>query len=408
MSTPAIAIAGRGAILATGEGPAALWQAAIEGREGCVPLRVPHLSPGRIAASAQVPEALDRACLAAVPLKLRRYCSPAVAWGVAAARQALAEAGLAADDRALRWGLYTAQAGYTHPSMAAYADLLAECRDADGLDRKALAARVLRRKSLDPFLVLKSLTNGLLGVTSLALGLEGEAAAFMEGVAGNHAALATATAALAAGRIDAALVVAAGSDLDALALRALARDGVLGTDAQARMRPFDSEAHGAVAGEGAVALVLRRASDAVTGAHGHEILLETGACHPDAHAVYAQAPPADLLVLAGSARADIDARLARGLPDGIDAPITACQAQTGLLGGAPCLANLVFAADALRHRLAPPMTGLLRPVAGRDFVTGAARPLRGNRAAVLSRDGNGVGAAYRLHLPSHPFAGPLQ
>lgn len=73
--------------------------------------------------------------------------------------------------------------------------------------------------------MLKGLSNCLLGVTSLALKLVGECNAYMQGVAGNLAALREATAALQDGRIDAAIVVGAGSELDALALSGLVQAG---------------------------------------------------------------------------------------------------------------------------------------------------------------------------------------
>ncbi|MFP3830757.1 beta-ketoacyl synthase, partial [Pseudomonas sp. SIMBA_021] len=85
--------------------------------------------------------------------------------------------------------------GYTHPSLESYAELLLGCRQDGVADMAAFAKRILQDRAQDPFLVLKGLSNCLLGVTSLALKLVGECNAYMQGVAGNLAALREATAA---------------------------------------------------------------------------------------------------------------------------------------------------------------------------------------------------------------------
>lgn len=257
MNDRAVAIVGRGAVLSTGVGAHALWSACRDGVSGARPLVAKHIRKGTVAAFAGIPEDLAKVSGLAVPARLRRYCSPAATWGIDAARQAIDESGLSVSDKQIRWGLYTCQSGYTHPSVSAYAESLMVCKAEQGIDRAALVKRVLCTKSVDPFLVLKSLTNGLLGVTSLALGLSGESAAYTEGVTGNHAALSDAHQALMAGRIDAALVVSAGSDLDPLGLRMLIRDGAVSCSSELSMRAFDRNACGAVAGEGAVAFVLK-------------------------------------------------------------------------------------------------------------------------------------------------------
>jgi 3-oxoacyl-[acyl-carrier-protein] synthase II len=390
-----IAVSGTGAVLPTGDGAAALWSAAQAGRSAIGPLLHPGFHSRSIVAFGQVGEALTRACVQDIPVRLRRYCTPAVAWGIRAARQALAEAGIRPGEDGLRLGLYTSQGGYTHPSQPAYADLLDECRVDGELDRAALARRVLCSKALDPFLVLKSLTNGLLGLLSMSLGIRGEASAYMEGVSGNHAALCAAREALQSGRIDAALVVAAGSDLDPLALVALARSGALSRCGNDCFRPFDADAHGGIAGEGAVALLLRRAE------RQHAWLGLLGEAHAAASvaALATSEQRADLLLACGTGRADQDRRTSAVLARWPDASISCPNALTGRLGGAPTLLSILVALQAIGNRQVPPIAGLRRPVAALDFVRGQPRQRPIRRAVVVASDLNGYATSHTVLAP---------
>lgn len=392
-SKPAIALSGAGCVLPSGNGVEAFWQAALDGRSGIGPLRARHFHSRRIAAFGHVDDDVHQACRQAVPGNLQRYCGPPVLWGVAAVRQALAEAGLDPREGGLRFGLYCSQGGYTHPSLDAYAELIQECRQGRGLDAARLARRVLQERALDPFLVLKSLSNGLLGVVSLACKLECECNAYMQGVAGNQAALREACAALQSYRIDAAIVVGAGSELDALALDALARAGVVGTCGAPGFLPFDEDGRGGIAGEGAAALILRRAEDLAEGPQIHLTHLAAAANVADLE----WSGSTDLLVCAGTGRPERDRELAELYAGSGAAHVTSSQPLTGLLSGAPGLVDLILARGALLAQQVPPLAGLRRPVsAALPFAVGASRPARLHEATVVGCDDNGFSARYRL------------
>jgi len=393
--TQTIAIAGAGCVLPGGAGVEDFWDSLCAGRSGIAPLRSKLFHGDRIAAFGQIAEEVRQACRQEVPRNLQRYCTPAVLLGVAAARQALQEAGLEPGEGRLRFGLYCCQGGYTHPSLDAYAELLQECRAAHGgLDLRQLSSRVLEKRALDPFLVLKSLSNGLSGVVSLALGLEGECNAYMQGVAGNQAALREARAALLGGRIDAALVVAAGSELDALALAELARAGVIGTQGAHAFRPFDRDGEGGVAGEGAAALLLLRSEDM---SEGPRVAIGGLTAHAELAALGLPDDPVDLLVCNGTGIPAVDRGLSEILARSRPRHATCAQPITGLLSAAPGLADLIVARSSLLGQCVPPVANLERPVsADLPFVAGARQAARLRSCAVIGRDDNGFSACYRL------------
>ncbi|WP_263138717.1 beta-ketoacyl synthase N-terminal-like domain-containing protein [Pseudomonas sp. RIT-PI-AD] len=395
-SNPAIAISGAGCVLPSGSGVEAFWQAAREARSGIVALRARHFHSRRISAFGHVEDDVHQRCRQQVAANLQRYCAPAVIWGVSAVHQALHEAGLDPQGgERLRYGLYCCQGGYTHPSLDAYAELLQECREGQGLDMRKLARRVLQERALDPFLVLKSLSNGLLGVVSLACKLEAECNAYMQGVAGNQAALREACSALQNYRIDAAIVVGAGSELDALGLAALARAGVIGTQGATAFRPFDEEGQGGIAGEGAAALILRRREDLPEGPH---TCLTGLAAHADIAELELPTQGVDLLVCSGTATPHEDRRLGDILARSGARHVTSSQPLTGILSGAPSLVDLILARSALRAQQVPALAGLRRPVSTElPFAIGNCQPARLQRGAVVNRDDNGFSACYRLH-----------
>ncbi|MES2818097.1 MAG: beta-ketoacyl synthase N-terminal-like domain-containing protein [Pseudomonadota bacterium] len=389
----AIAMTGVGCVLASGVGEERLWQAARDGVSGIVPLRARHFHSRRISAFGHVSEADHQACRQQVAPNLQRYCPPAVLWGVDAVRQALQQAGLEPNQEGLRFGLYCCQGGYSHPSLDAYAELLHECRGELGLDLRKLSRRVLQERALDPFLVLQSLSNGLLGVVSLAFRLQTECNAFMQGVAGNQAALREACAALLSYRIDAAIVVGAGSELDALGLAALVQAGAISANGSDSFRPFDQDGNGAVAGEGAAALILRRAEDVP----GPQTCLVGLSAHAEFEQLALPEVAPDLLLSSARALPEADRCLSRTLARTGAALITNIQPVTGLLSGAPSLVDLILARCALQAQCVPPIIGLQRPVEpDLPFVQGQSRAARLQGCSILNRDDNGFSACYQL------------
>ncbi|HWH89018.1 MAG TPA: beta-ketoacyl synthase N-terminal-like domain-containing protein [Pseudomonas sp.] len=395
-ATVQVAIAGSGCVLPSGWGVERFWSAALEGRSAISALQSPLFYSERVAAFGHVAEDDHQRSRQDVAQNLQRYCPPAVIWGVSAVRQALAEAGLEPGRDDVRFGLYCCQGGYTHPSFASYGELLHECQTGSGADMQRLAKRVLQERALDPFLVLKSLSNGLLGVVSLALKLECESNAYMQGVAGNLAALREACAALQSGRIDAAIVVGAGSELDPLALAALAEAGVIGTDGSQNLHAFDRRGRGGIAGEGAAALVLRRAGDLPA---RPQTCLTALFAHPRLDSLSLPDKQVDLLI--GSATGDPykDADLARALARAGAAHITSSTALTGILSGAPSLVDLILARQALQAQSIPPVCDLQQPVdVHLPFVSGGPRHAALHDCLVINRDDNGFSAGYQLQF----------
>lgn len=395
-ATVRVAIAGSGCVLPTGWGVEGFWSAAREGRSAISPLNSSLFRSERVTAFGHIADRDHQRSRQDVAQNLQRYCPPAVIWGVSAVRQALAEAELEPGRDNVRFGLYCCQGGYTHPSLASYGELLHECQTESGADMQRLAKRVLQERALDPFLVLKSLSNGLLGVVSLALKLECECNAYMQGVAGNLAALREACAALQSGRIDAAIVVGAGSELDPLALAALAEAGVISTDGSPSLRAFDRQGRGGIAGEGAAALVLRRADDLPA---GPQACLTALFAHPRLDSLSLPDKQVDLLISSATGDPHKDADLARTLARTGAAHITSSTPLTGMLSGAPSLVDLIFARLALQAQSIPPVSGLEQPLdAHLPFVIGGPRDAVLHDCLVINRDDNGFSAGYQLEF----------
>ena len=395
-TTVRVAIAGSGCVLPTGWGVEGFWSSARGGRSAISPLNSSLFHSERVIAFGHIADRDHQRSRQDVAQNLQRYCPPAVIWGVSAVRQALAEAELEPGRDNVRFGLYCCQGGYTHPSLASYGELLHECQTETGADMQRLAKRVLQERALDPFLVLKSLSNGLLGVVSLALKLECECNAYMQGVAGNLAALREACAALQSGRIDAAIVVGAGSELDPLALAALAEAGVISTDGSPSLRAFDRQGRGGIAGEGAAALVLRRADDLPV---GPQTCLTALFAHPRLDSLSLPDKQVDLLISSATGDPHKDADLARTLARTGAAHITSSTPLTGILSGAPSLVDLIFARQALQAQSIPPVSGLEQPLdAHLPFVIGGPRDAVLHDCLVINRDDNGFSAGYQLEF----------
>lgn len=397
MSTilPPIAIAGTGCVLASGWGVPSFWSAIQTSRSGIKPLRSLQFHSKRVTAFGQIHDDDHQRSRLDLAQNLQRYSTPAVIWGVSAVKQALAEAKLAPGADTLTYGLYCCQGGYTHPSLTSYGELLHECRKEGGADMQQLARRILQERAQDPFLVLKGLSNILLGVTSLALKLECECNAYMQGVSGNLAALREACAALQSRRIDVAIIIGAGSELDALALSAMVQAGTLSADGTNTLLPFDVHGTGGIAGEGAAALILRRRDDlgdeaqtCLLGMTGH--VTSEGLSLPD--------HPADLVVCTATGDPDTDLQFSRTTLTRTGAAyITSATSVTGLLSAAPSLVDLILTRCSLQAQRVPPILGLRQSVARNlPFVMGSSRSAKLDNGLVINRDTNGFSACFQL------------
>ncbi|MBM4017378.1 MAG: beta-ketoacyl-[acyl-carrier-protein] synthase family protein [Planctomycetes bacterium] len=189
----------------------------------------------------------------------------------------------------------------------------------------------------------------------------------------------------------------------------------------AACRPFDLDRTGAVAAEGAAAVMLEAADVAEKrGARIYGEVLGTGAgtttaginaCDADGRAVAtavrralaaAAVQPADLgaIVAHGTAFAPQDSSEAAGLraalgPAAETVPVTAIKGVTGNMGAAGGAAELVVALLLLGGGRVPPILNCSRPdpAAGLNLVVGRAAPLRSDLVLVTSNAVGGQAAA---------------
>ncbi|MFC5722932.1 beta-ketoacyl synthase N-terminal-like domain-containing protein [Streptomyces gamaensis] len=189
------------------------------------------------------------------------------------------------------------------------------------------------------------------------------------------------------------------------------------------LRPFDVTHKGMLMGEGAVAVVVRKA--AAEGQYVHARLRAVGvncdAHHPtapdpvgitrvvrDAHARAGIGPEdIDLVMLHGSGTPKNDsteaAVLAKIFPPGTGPLMTAIKSMTGHTLGGSGLLSLVIAALALRHRRVPPVLGLTEPVteaAGLRLVRSEAQSADLGLAQVDAFGFGGINAAAILEATS--------
>jgi 3-oxoacyl-(acyl-carrier-protein) synthase len=259
--------------------------------------------------------------------------------------------------------------------------------------------------------MLRHLSNNAPALLAQDLGARGDGVTFAGATAGAMA-IAAATAALAEGAIDAALVVAYDSLLEPEQLIALAACGALSSGtvhelAAPYAEPSADSVRGGIPGEAAAALLLEREDqqdralafvEATDGADGEKGLpaMSTVA------AVAARIADADL-VIDGCALADPqrDQKERQQLSLVVDpaAQLLAIQAATGFLGAATSVVQTIVLGSLLRAARLPPIPGLhhaapgpLTPLAG--SVSTDARSALG-----VCLGAPGLAAAVRVSLP---------
>lgn len=237
-------ISGMGVVTAVGVGIAEFGDALRSGRGGFGVLR----RPGRESEEPFVGAEIDEAALPPrAPSAMRRTLSLTARAAIAAVDEALGDAELDA----------------RHPQRRRVGLVLGG--DSFQLRERQLVAE---RSAARPLNVLPSYAvsfwdSDLLSILSEVFALRGECYATGGASAGGAVAVIHAARQLAAGELDAVVVVGPLCDLSALELRALANLGALGggrsvDDPQRAYRPFDRERDGFVFGEGCAALVLER------------------------------------------------------------------------------------------------------------------------------------------------------
>lgn len=301
---------------------------------------------------------------------LRKVMQPSGAFAVAAAREALAMAGLQGDDTArAACGLYLGSGSFELPPEFFRPALLASARDG----RLDLARFVdVGMAALDPLLIVKGLPNAALCGVSIEHGLRGPNANLVSGGAGGVQAVAAAAAAIRCGDADLALAGGADALVQPQHVIELLVRGQLASGAdggERACRPFDRRRSGLWPGEGAALVLLEEAEHAqARGARACGELLGAG----DAFGERGLEDAAREALDEAGAR-DVDGLFALGL-GGVDhdrreaeaacraAPGQPLTAATGALGYTGAAAG----AFALVHALAGLARGALPPTAGCD------------------------------------------
>jgi 3-oxoacyl-[acyl-carrier-protein] synthase I len=320
-----------------------------------------------------------------------------------AGREALAGAGLAPGDPRLERTALFAATGGLRPRWDDLVGALA--RQREGGDRawdRGLA-------QLHPFWMLQHLSNNVHALLSIDLQIRGDGATFA-GATASAEALCAAVRALEAGTVDAALVVAHDSLLDAQSVADMTERRVATRAGLRDWRPpYDEAAEGVVPGECAAAMVLVRAPA------GKGLPLLSCAAAIDGEPLPSGEPRAERLaqvaalvsrgdeVVDGAAWAqpDLDLaereHLARVVPG--TARLLASAASLGRLGAAGSLVQAIAGVEILRRRVLPPIAGLQKVATGPLQPVLVATPVEQRSALLLSAGSPGLVAAVRVEVP---------
>lgn len=339
------------------------------------------------------------------PSRHRRFMRRLALFAAEAATEAFQRSGIAAGiGRGERFGLFSAMGG-----LRADWDELMPALAAQREDGEEAWERGFRL--LHPFWMLRYLSNNVHALLSADLGARGEGVSFGGASAGAQA-MASAARALAAGSIDAALVVAYDSLIEPETLVELGTRGeATRAPLSALEAPYALRAEGFVPGEAAAAIVIERedlagarANSFITIASGSDGARGEPGARAIGRVVARVARPGDAVV-DGAARAlpELDAAereaiagVGGALPDSV---LVATAASLGRSGAPSALVQAIALSACLREGALPPIAGL------RDAAPGPLRPLE-QRAATSARSAVGVStgpsgavSAVRVELP---------
>jgi len=387
--SPRIVVTGAGVLLPTGGSVESLWQSALSGTSGITPYVSEIHRSSWLKYYGRVDAAACEAARKTIPAKLKRLCSESTVWGVAAAEQALAQAGLGRDaEQPARRGLFAAEQCNLYPGVHPFKEWLGRIDKDEAFDLSKFTQEALNSRAL-PFVFLKSLRNNLLSVASSLFQCKGDCGAFGQDEGAAVAALRSALFSLRHGYCDQALVVATGSSDEAWTLCELYADRYLSesADGARAFRPYDKSRAGMLLGEGAVALVLesedsaaRRGVEPLGGilAVSSQVLSPIERRRADSTKPYAAClaralrdsladPYAIGAVCAngkGIHQSDLyelrNIEQALG-PRAADVPVTCSTPLTGVLGTVGALADVLLSLLIVRHGLVPPIAHLEDP-----------------------------------------------
>ena len=354
------------------------WQALVAGTSGIGPITAFDAGGSAVRIAAEV-TGFDPA--AVLDTKRLRRTARFAQFAVAAAREAVAHAGLVIDRDGTGEGVAPGRVGVVINAAVAGFDTV------EGATRQLLAPGPTR---LSPYFVASSLTNMPACEVAIDLGVHGPVtASALACASGNYAAL-EARRLLASGEAD--VVVCGGTDaaITEVMFAGLTTMGALSTrndDPQAASRPFDADRDGFVFGEGAVVLVLESAAHAEARGATPIARLDGGALTADAFHVSAPAPDARYAATAistalertGTAPSDVDYVCAHGTstkandrsetralrtafgPAADQLAISSPKSMVGHLIGAAGALGLMVCALAIRDGVVPPTINLDTP-----------------------------------------------
>ncbi|WP_059013467.1 beta-ketoacyl-[acyl-carrier-protein] synthase family protein [Streptomyces specialis] len=401
----AAAITGLGIVSAAGIGAKATWDSVLHGSVG-------HIT--RLPALAGLPQDFlydipDFDADAVLGRSRARQMDRFAQLAVAAAREALADAGLEPSDwDATRVAVLV---GSSHGGLTVYDEQTRTMNDKG--DRR-----------VSPLLTPLSLLNAAAGSVCLDTGARGPSMGLAAACASGATAIGTARMMLQAGLCDIAIAGGAESMRSRALFASCCRARAVSTrtgDPAAALRPFDADRDGMVSGEGAGMLILERPEHArARGADIRALVTGYGASS-DGHSPAAPDPTGagieralrDALADAGLAPSDLDMVNAHGTAtiagDAIEAamlhrvlphhpPVTSTKAVTGHTLGASGAIETALTVLAMETSAVPPTANLERqdPDVHLDIPTGRARPARLAAAAKTSLGFGGHNAALVL------------
>ncbi|MDH6129715.1 beta-ketoacyl-[acyl-carrier-protein] synthase family protein [Kitasatospora sp. GP82] len=401
-----IAVTGLGLITPAGTGVEASWRGLLRGRSLAAP--DPLLTGLPVDFSCAVPDFDADAVLGRrLSWRLDRF----VHLGLAAARQAVADAGLDPD---------------TWPSQRVAVVLGV---GSNSLERYETAFRLLREDRIEdasPLSLPRSVPNMLAGEVGLDLGARGPNFTTNSACASGATAIGVARDLLRAGVCDIAIT---GGSESGRARGAAAFFGRMGALSQRRpprtaSRPFDADRSGFVLGEGAAVLVLERAADAAQRRAPVRAYLSGYGASADAYhftsphpqGLGAEAAMLTALADAGLEPDDIGHINAHGTStvhnDVAESralrrvfreppPVTANKSVIGHTLGAAGAIEAAYTVLTLQHRTIPPTANLdkLDPEIDLDIVSGDPRPSSLNAAMSTSFGFGGQNAALLFRSP---------
>ena len=387
-----VVVTGMGAITSVGHDVAATWEAVVAGRSGVALITSFDASELGTRIAAEVKDFDPRAHF---DVRDARRLDRFVQFAVVAAREAVADAGLAMDEEARsRTAVIVGSA-------------------VGGINTIVEQVRVMDRRGpgrVNPFLIPRMLADSAPAQIAIEFGITGPNMAVLSACATGNNAIGEAGAMIRHGVVDAALCGGTEAAILPIAIAGFnVMIGALSTrndDPARSCRPFDAQRDGFVMGEGAVVLVLELLDRALErGAHIHAELVGYGAS-ADAHHI--AAPREDgagaivamqrALDSAGLLPTAIDYINAHGTgtllndacetravkalfgPQAYHLPISSTKAVTGHLLGAAGAVEALICCQALRTGIIPPTINysVPDPECDLDYVPNRARrvPIR--------------------------------